>query len=149
MRRRSVALVVRNDRILLVKMRAFEREFYALPGGGIEDGESAGEAAVRELKEECGVDGRAVKELNTVHCRNGDVEYCFLIELDDGQEISLGGDPEYSEDEQILKEVCWKRLDEISEKDRAFLWAYGLMEADNSFVDEVISWGDDISYPNK
>lgn len=149
MRRRSTALVVRNGRILLVKMRSFEREFYALPGGGIEDGESAGEAAVRELKEECGVDGRVVKELNTIHRRNGDIEYCFLIELEDGQKISLGGDPEYSEDEQILKEVCWKRLDEISEKDRAFLWAYGLMEADDSFADEVISWGDDISYPNK
>lgn len=149
MRRRSTALVVRNGKILLVKLRAFGREFYAPPGGGIETGETPHEAALRELKEECGVSGRVAKELNTIHRRNGDIEYCFLIELEDGQKISLGGDPEYSENEQILKEVCWKRLDEISEKDRAFLWAYGLMEADDSFADEVISWGDEISYPKK
>ena len=37
-------------------------------------------------------------------------------------------------------------LSEISEKDRAFLWQYGLMIVDG-FFDEIKSWGDTISYP--
>ena len=37
-------------------------------------------------------------------------------------------------------------LHEISEKDRAFMWRYGLMEIDG-FFDEVLSWGEQISYP--
>jgi len=42
----------------------------------------------------------------------------------------------------------WLALDEISEKDRAFLWGYGLIQIDG-FYDEVISWGDTISYPKE
>jgi hypothetical protein len=38
------------------------------------------------------------------------------------------------------------KLDQLSEKDRAFLWSYGLMEIDG-FFDEILRWGDSISYP--
>ena len=40
----------------------------------------------------------------------------------------------------------WKKLNELSEKDRAFLWSYGLLEVDDYF-ELVLSWGDEISYP--
>ena len=40
----------------------------------------------------------------------------------------------------------WRKLNELSEKDRAFLWSYGLMQI-KGFFDEVLSWGDQISYP--
>ena len=146
MRLRSAALIVKDGKVLMVKMCAFGREFYALPGGGIEQGETPEAAAIRELKEECNVDGRIVRALNTVHRKNGDIDYVFLVELEDGQEPDLGSDPE--SEKQILTEVCWKRLDELSEKDRAFLWSYGLLDVDG-FFDEVIGWGDEISYPNK
>lgn len=146
MRVRSAALVVKGGKVLLVKMRAFGREFYTLPGGGVEQGETPETAAVRELKEECGVDGRIIRALNTVYRKNGDVEHTFLVELEDGQEPNLGSDPE--SEKQILTEVCWKRLDELSEKDRAFLWGYGLLSVDG-FFDEVINWSDEISYPHK
>ena len=34
----------------------------------------------------------------------------------------------------------------MSEKDRAFLWFYGLMSVDG-FFEKVRAWGDEISYP--
>ena len=49
-------------------------------------------------------------------------------------------------DNPPLKEVLWMKLDEICERDRAFLWHYGLM-AVNGFFDEIKSWGDELSYP--
>lgn len=146
MRSRSAALVVKDGRILLVKMRAFGREFYTLPGGGIEQGETPEAAAVRELKEECGVNGRVVRPLNTVRHRNGDIEHVFLVELENGHEAILGSDPE--SEEQNLIGVYWKGLNELSEKDRAFLWNYGLLDVDG-FFDEVVSWNDEITYPTK
>ena len=145
MRPRGVALVVRDKKILLVKMRAGGRAFYTLPGGGIEPGETPEEAAIRELSEECCVEGRIVRPLNTVHHKNGDTEYAFLVDIGN-QDISLGGDPE--SEEQILTEACFKGLDELSEKDRAFLWSYGLLDVDG-FFEDVIAWGDDISLPNE
>ena len=50
-RNRSQAIVCRQDgKILLVKHKLFGRVFFTLPGGGIEDGETPAEAALRELK---------------------------------------------------------------------------------------------------
>lgn len=92
-RSRSVAIVVRDGKILMERVFYFGREFFTLPGGGIEKGETPKQACLRELKEECG-------------------------------------------------------LDEINEKDRAFLWAYGLMQVPG-FFDEIKNWGDEISYPGK
>lgn len=44
----------RADRLLLVRVR--DRDCWELPGGGVEPGESADEAAVRELREETGME---------------------------------------------------------------------------------------------
>ena len=148
MRNRGVAVVTRNGAILLEKTYYEGRYFYALPGGGIEEGETPQETALRELKEECGLDGKIVKPLNVVYKRDGSIEYAFEIAVSQEQIVIVGKDTEFSEEEQMIKDVCWLQLHEISEKDRAFLWEYGLMEVEE-FWDEVLSWGDEISYPKK
>ncbi len=145
MRNRSMALVVRDDKILMIKTLHFDR--WELPGGGIETDETPQEAALRELKEECGLTGKIIRPLNTLHCKDGSVEYVFLVDVSEEQEPIVGFDPEALTEEQSIKSVCWKKLNELSEKDRAFLWSYGLLEVDNYF-ELVLNWGDTISYPN-
>ncbi|GAA2125757.1 NUDIX domain-containing protein [Glycomyces algeriensis] len=48
-------VVDREGRVLLVRHRAGGREFHVLPGGRVEQGETAAEAAVREVLEETGL----------------------------------------------------------------------------------------------
>ena len=123
-----------------------DRVFYSIPGGGIEDGETPEQAAIRELKEECGLDGTIVRKLTELY-NNDRTEHVFEVKVSDDQEPITGYDPEEAENEDPpLKEVLWLALDEISEKDHAFLWGYGLIHIEG-FYDEVISWGDTISYP--
>ncbi|MBR3739088.1 MAG: hypothetical protein IKN04_01350 [Clostridia bacterium] len=40
------------------------------------------------------------------------------------------------------------KLNEISEKDRAFLWSYGLLSV-GGFFEQIKAWGDEISYPSR
>ena len=54
----GVRVIVQNDegKILMVKQVHPERTVWMVPGGGIEEGETAAEAVVREMKEETGLE---------------------------------------------------------------------------------------------
>jgi 8-oxo-dGTP pyrophosphatase MutT (NUDIX family) len=148
---RSVVFVIRNKKILVEKLNypsEGKDDFYSIPGGGIEEGETPEQTAIRELKEECGLDGTIVRKLSELYNQDR-TEYAFEVKVPDDQEPILGYDPEEEGNENPpLKEVLWLGLDELSEKDRAFLWGYGLMQVPG-FYEEVKSWGDEISYPGK
>lgn len=147
-RDRSAAIILRDGKILMEKVFYFGREFYVLPGGGVEPGETPEETVLRELKEECGVDGEIIRPLSIQYTVAGGTEYSFEVRIPEDQTPVLGYDPEEPADRQALKEVCWMKLNEINEKDRAFLWGYGLLNAGNGiFFDEIVHWGTEISYP--
>ena len=145
MRNRSVVFVIKDKRILMEKLSYGGRTFYSIPGGGIEEGETPEEAAIRELKEECGLDGVIVKKLAELY-NHDRTEYSFEVHVSDNQTAIKGYDPEEPINNQAIKEVLWMDLWQIPEKDRAFLWGYGLLEVEG-FFEEVLSWGDTISYP--
>ena len=51
-----VVILDKENRILMVKQHHDEKDIWMVPGGGIEEGESSMAAAVREMKEETGLD---------------------------------------------------------------------------------------------
>lgn len=53
---RAGALIIEDERVLLAKFEDENGVHYNLPGGGVEKGESTSETAVREAKEEAGVE---------------------------------------------------------------------------------------------
>ena len=56
----ALVFIARGERILLVRQGYGER-YWSLPGGSMEPGESVQEAAVREVKEETGLDVRLTR----------------------------------------------------------------------------------------
>jgi ADP-ribose pyrophosphatase YjhB (NUDIX family) len=55
---RIAVLVIEDNKILLVKHRKSSRQYWVLPGGRLEYGETFIDCGVRELKEETGLDIR-------------------------------------------------------------------------------------------
>ncbi len=126
-RDRSQAIVVRGDRILMVKHRMDGREFYCLPGGGVDEGETPAEAALRELKEEACVVGSIVQPINERLKPDKESRvFSFWIEIPETAEAAPGVDPEVPADAQTIVGAEWMRLDEMSQLDQIYLWCSGL-----------------------
>ena len=146
---RVQAIVERDGRVLMVKHRQNGEEWWCLPGGAREADETPEQGALRELREECNVDGVVVRQTSYVSYAHDDETYSFLVDIGD-RNPSLGHDPEAEEGKQalVLVDMQWLRLSEIPERDRTFLWAAGLLGV-NDFLSEVESWGSDTSYPGE
>jgi 8-oxo-dGTP diphosphatase len=121
------------------------KTWWCLPGGGVEKGESPSEAVLRELKEECNVEGTIIKQVGMFTDSTGVEFITYLVDIET-QEPHLGNDPEFELEQQILVEIRWMTLAEIPERDRAYLWTAGLMNI-SIFYNELTSWGDELSYP--
>ena len=76
-----------NSKILLVKRATVPfKGYWALPGGGVDVGETVEQAVMREVKEETGLDVMIVRRIGE-YCESGiqyEIEYeyypaCFLV----------------------------------------------------------------------
>lgn len=78
------AIVFRAGTVLLVRRgREPSRGLWSLPGGAVKTGERLGEALVREVKEECGIDVKVEDVVEVVERiqadRDGRVQYHYVI----------------------------------------------------------------------
>jgi len=60
------AIIIDQDRILLIKRVKKTSIIWVFPGGGLEQGETHEETAIRECKEELGVDVAVLEYFDTI-----------------------------------------------------------------------------------
>lgn len=87
---RASAIVIQQEKILVLHRKRGGEEFWCFPGGSIEEGETIDEALDRELKEETSLDAVDKKYLFTV-VNNGRDEHHYLVTECTG-ELRLGGE---------------------------------------------------------
>lgn len=104
------AVAVDAGRLLLIRRdRPPSAGFWSIPGGRVEGGETLGEAVVRELAEETGVEGVCGELLGWVE-RIGEEHhqliFDFFVEVLEPEPARAGDD---------AAEVAWVRLEDVGE----------------------------------
>nr|NLJ02664.1 NUDIX hydrolase [Bacillota bacterium] len=114
-RDRAFAAILLDGKIAMVRVDEKDRSYWTLPGGGVEEGESREEAAVREAMEETNLKIKIVRFLFQGKYAAG-TEYCYLAEpTKGGQHIQLGHDPELEVNEQVLKQAEWIPIGDLKD----------------------------------
>ncbi len=117
-------MIVRNDHVLMVRERGPDdegrhlgQEYWTLPGGGIQPGESLDHAVRREVKEEVGLQVEEVTYLYDFPYPSGWTS-CFRVEVDTGEPI-LGQDPDLGCDCPRMIGLDWMPLGPSGDSGRA------------------------------
>lgn len=85
-RNRVAALIInKQNEFLLINLNSFEDWFFAIPGGGIEEGETAEDAVYREIREELGIEKTCLEYIGK---SDAPLRYTFKIPRirDDGRQ---------------------------------------------------------------
>ncbi len=57
----SALIINKNKEFLLVNLVSFEDKYFAIPGGGVEEGETLEDAVYREIQEELGIERKSLE----------------------------------------------------------------------------------------
>ncbi|WP_030723246.1 NUDIX hydrolase [Streptomyces sp. NRRL F-2580] len=123
----SAAIIVDAGLVLMIRRRVAEGELmWQFPAGGIADGETAEQAAVRETLEETGLTVEAIKLLGErVHPKTGRLVSYTACEMINGYAI-VG-------DTDEIAEVAW-----VTHSDLPTYVPYGLFEPVQAYLDGAL-----------
>jgi len=95
MRTRSGIVLIEDNKLAVIERHRAERHYFAFPGGGVDEGETPEEAAVREAEEELGIQV-VIKHKVADVLINGNTQHYFLAKKIGG-EFGTGTGEEYGE----------------------------------------------------
>ncbi len=106
-------MVTRGDQVLLIKRGKEPRKgTWTVPGGSVELGETLAQAAVREVREETGINiepGTTFTAIDAIyHDQEGGLKFHYIIIYMEAR--YLNGEPEASDDAQEARWVNFKTI---------------------------------------
>jgi len=113
MRNRAAAIILRDGKLLLIHRQKPGRDYYILPGGGVELDESFEEACIREVKEETGLDVLGV-QLVYRYFYQGKEEVYFIARVPPDEPV-LGGSEAQRQSDDNRYSFEWVTVDQLAE----------------------------------
>ncbi len=115
---RAVAVLVKDDKVLLVHRTRNGKEFWVFPGGGVEEGENVEEAVVREVEEEASTKCKIVKLLYThIYSNLGHKQFYYLCDYISGNpKLGDFNELETMKNEDQTYEPGWIKIESLSKK---------------------------------
>ncbi len=94
---RARAIILHNDEILMIQRLRTDSEYYVLPGGKLEEGESPEITVMREVKEETSLNTKFIKKLDSLIDKDGTIHHIYLCEYISGVPKLTVDSPEVAE----------------------------------------------------
>lgn len=123
MRTRAGIILIENDKVALIERHRAGLDYFVFPGGGVDEGETPEQAAVREAKEELGVDVSLKQKIAILHFGLSTQVY-FLAERVGG-EFGTGVGEEFTDSnpddpEEGIYIPIWMPINEMSRHEKIF-----------------------------
>ncbi|MBI4760116.1 MAG: NUDIX hydrolase [Chloroflexota bacterium] len=123
MRTRAGIVLVEDSKVALIERHRAGLDYFVFPGGGVDEGETPEQAAVREAKEELGLDVTVKKKVAEIHF-DLSVQIYFLVEKVGG-EFGSGTGEEFTDadpdnPEEGIYIPIWMPLEELRRHDNVY-----------------------------
>lgn len=113
--KRVSAVVTKDNKILLIHRRKEGDEYWVVPGGGVEEGETLEQGLVREVKEETSLDIKKYSLIATF--KENEIEhYFYKCELSEGEPV-LGGPEAKANSDHNWFNPEWVNIEQLSDLD--------------------------------
>ena len=114
MRNRAGIILIEDGKLALIERHKQGRHYFAFPGGGVDEGETDEQAAVREAEEELGIRVEIIHKAAEVHRLNRRDQIYFRVKWVSGEFGTCTGE-EYGEvdDWNGTYAPVWMPLDEV------------------------------------
>ena len=117
MRIRAGIVLIQDGKVALIERHRAGLDYFVFPGGGVDEGESPEQAAVREAMEELGVDVAIKQKIAEVSLGPKSRQVYFLVEQVGG-EFGTGVGEEYTDSDPASPEEgiyipIWMPIDQL------------------------------------
>ena len=119
MRIRAGIVLIKDNRVALIERRRAGLNYFVFPGGGVDEGESPEQAAIREAMEELGIEVAIKQKVAEIQLGRNSRQVYFLAEQVGG-EFGTGKGEEYTDSdpddpEEGIYIPIWMPIDELSQ----------------------------------
>ncbi len=123
MRTRAGIVLIENDKVALIERHRGGLDYFVFPGGGVDEGETPEQGAVREAMEELGVEVVIKQKVAEIHFDQSTQIY-FLVQRVSG-EFGSGTGEEYTDSDpndpsEGIYIPIWMLIDELPRHEKVF-----------------------------
>jgi len=117
MRTRAGVVLIEDNKVALIERHRAGLDYFVFPGGGVDQGESPEQAAIREAMEELGIEVSIKQKIAEIHFGRTSKHVYFLVERVSGEfgsgtgEEFTDSDPDHPEEGIYIP--IWMPLDEL------------------------------------
>ena len=124
MRIRAGIILIEDNNVALIERQRAGLHYFVFPGGGVDEGESPEQAAIREAMEELGVRVAIKRKVAEVHFGLKSKQIYFLVDRISG-EFGTGTGDEFTDSDPDSPEEgiyipIWMPIEELSQHEKVF-----------------------------